>query len=139
MARTAALEAARAEAPATPVRESAAVGAVGYEIADIAPREFDQSLPVNSIYKLYFWAHTSLTGAELDNKSPLDHNEITVTNDHDVVAVAPFLVVVAAVAVDPVPEYVESQALPVAWTLGVEHIYLYDQIWDLSLNPDAPE
>jgi len=29
MARTAALEAARAEAPATPVRESAAVGAVG--------------------------------------------------------------------------------------------------------------
>jgi len=31
-----------------------------------------------------------------------------------VVAVAPFKVVVAAVAVDPVPEYVESQALPVA-------------------------
>jgi len=45
MARTAALEAARAEAPATPVRESAAVGRVGYEIADIAPTEFDQAFP----------------------------------------------------------------------------------------------
>ena len=49
MARTAALEAARAEAPATPVRESAAVGAVGAVITDIDPRELDHNLPVNSI------------------------------------------------------------------------------------------
>jgi len=51
MARTAALEAARAEAPATPVRESAAVGAVGGEIAvrpwSVAPKFF----PVKMIYK----------------------------------------------------------------------------------------
>ena len=51
MARTAALEAARAEAPATPVRESAAVGAGGAEIVvrpwSVAPKFF----PVKMIYK----------------------------------------------------------------------------------------
>jgi len=41
MARTAALEAARAEAPATPVRESAAVGAAGAVIAERFWRSVD--------------------------------------------------------------------------------------------------
>mgnify|MGYP006097346501 CR=1 FL=1 len=47
MARTAALEAARAEAPATPVRESAAVGAVGAVNEVSAWRVLPQFLPVN--------------------------------------------------------------------------------------------
>jgi len=52
MARTAALEAARAEAPATPVRESAAVGAAGAEIALRAWRVLDQSPDVHVIVRL---------------------------------------------------------------------------------------
>jgi len=52
MARTAALEAARAEAPATPVRESAAVGGVGAEIALRAWRVLDQSPDVHVIVRL---------------------------------------------------------------------------------------
>ena len=46
--------------------------------------------------------------------SPVDHNEITVTNIHEELVVAPLRVVVAAVAVVPVPVYDESHALPVA-------------------------
>jgi hypothetical protein len=101
MARTAALEAARAEAPATPVRESAAVGAVGYEIVDIAPNEDDQVLPVKTSWRLCWLAHTP--AAEEDDVSPVDHNEITVMNYHDV-ALSPLPVTTPAVAVVPVPE-----------------------------------
>jgi hypothetical protein len=53
MARTAALEAARAEAPATPVRESAAVGAVGAVIVLRLWRVLDHVPDVHVIAKLY--------------------------------------------------------------------------------------
>ena len=52
MARTAALEAARAEAPATPVRESAAVGAVGAVIAPRLWRVLDQVPGAHLIVRL---------------------------------------------------------------------------------------
>jgi len=78
MARTAALEAARAEAPATPVRESAAVGAVGAEIALRAWRVLDQSPDVHVIVRLELAAQTPrLPLAE--SVFPTDHKETTVT------------------------------------------------------------
>jgi hypothetical protein len=78
MARTAALEAARAEAPATPVRESAAVGAAGAEIALRAWRVLDQFPDVHVIERLELAAQTPrLPLAE--SVFPTDHKETTVT------------------------------------------------------------
>jgi len=78
MARTAALEAARAEAPATPVRESAAVGAVGAEIALRPWRVLDQSPDVHVIERLYL-AVQSPREPEPVSSFPTDHKDTTVT------------------------------------------------------------
>jgi len=79
MARTAALEAARAEAPATPVRESAAVGGVGAEIALRAWRVLDQSPDVHVIERLELAAQTPRSVPLSELVFPTDHKETTVT------------------------------------------------------------
>jgi hypothetical protein len=90
MARTAALEAARAEAPATPVRESAAVGADGWLIAVSPWRELDQALGVKISWRSLNVFHA--LAADAVPVFPTDHNETTVTN---LTAVFPAVMTVA--------------------------------------------
>ena len=96
MARTAALEAARAEAPATPVRESAAVGAVGAVMELRDWRVLDQFPDVHVIAKLYLAAQTPV--AVVASAFPADQRETTVTKVKLVLMAAAITAIVVALA-----------------------------------------
>jgi hypothetical protein len=97
MARTAALEAARAEAPATPVRESAAVGAPGAVMELRDWRVLDQFPDVHVIAKLYLVAHAPVVPLAA-SVLPADHRETTVTKVKLVLMAAAIAVIVVALA-----------------------------------------